>query len=409
MRMSEQDSKLLEQIQLVNNAFTPAAPVSQRDLFSGRQEQLIRVFDIRSQAGQHGAIYGDRGVGKTSLAIVGSSSEGSPRPIHYTCNSADTFASVWDEVFKDLAVTVREPRTGFMAEDVARAVNLRTALGVGDDGATPNDVRRAMKMVEASRPTFVIDEFDQVEHVASRTLMADTIKILSDQGIGVTLLVVGVGGTIEDLIAEHASIERCLVQVHMQRMRVDELRDIIIRGMEKAQLGIEDAFVDRVARLSAGLPSYTHLIAQHAGRHAVERGETSVTLEYLKPAIEMAQSDVSRTVLQAYTNATREGSKPTHFKKVLAACALANKDELGSFGTPQVREALSKYLHVDMDIPAFTPHLNDFSGDGKRGGILSKEGKPGGRQLYEFRNPLLPPYVVMRAYAEGLLEEIPDM
>ena len=50
--------------------FTPAVPVSERELFSGRIDQLRRVFDAINQHGQHAIIFGERGVGKTSLANI---------------------------------------------------------------------------------------------------------------------------------------------------------------------------------------------------------------------------------------------------------------------------------------------------------------------------------------------------
>ncbi len=58
-------------------------------------------------------------------------------------------------------------------------------------------------------------------------------------------------------------------------------------------------------------------------------------------------------------------------------CALADKDELGTFGSAQVRDQL-KTLHPDKqyDIPHFSS-LNEFSADdGHRGRILTKTDGP---------------------------------
>lgn len=48
--------------------FTPGSPVNERDLFSGRIEQIQSVLDAVTQRGYHAVLYGERGVGKTSLA-----------------------------------------------------------------------------------------------------------------------------------------------------------------------------------------------------------------------------------------------------------------------------------------------------------------------------------------------------
>jgi ABC-type transport system involved in cytochrome bd biosynthesis fused ATPase/permease subunit len=44
--------------------------VSNPDLFAGRKEQIDRVFGAVFSPGQHAAIYGERGVGKSSLATI---------------------------------------------------------------------------------------------------------------------------------------------------------------------------------------------------------------------------------------------------------------------------------------------------------------------------------------------------
>ena len=58
-------------IELANRAFSPSSPITEKELFAGRQEQLDRLSDVLSSRGQHALVYGDRGVGKTSLAKVG--------------------------------------------------------------------------------------------------------------------------------------------------------------------------------------------------------------------------------------------------------------------------------------------------------------------------------------------------
>jgi MoxR-like ATPase len=54
----------------VSAAFTPAAPVDDADLFADRPEQVMACVDALFQKGLHVALYGERGVGKTSLANV---------------------------------------------------------------------------------------------------------------------------------------------------------------------------------------------------------------------------------------------------------------------------------------------------------------------------------------------------
>jgi len=48
--------------------FSPSTPLDETDLFAGRRAQLQKVLDATSERGKHVILFGERGVGKTSLA-----------------------------------------------------------------------------------------------------------------------------------------------------------------------------------------------------------------------------------------------------------------------------------------------------------------------------------------------------
>ena len=52
----------------LQNVFTPAAAIEDSDRFSGRQEQLDKISMALQSEGTQIVIYGNRGVGKSSLA-----------------------------------------------------------------------------------------------------------------------------------------------------------------------------------------------------------------------------------------------------------------------------------------------------------------------------------------------------
>jgi len=51
------------------NAFSPAQEVVDPKLFAGRRDQVMQLSDALRTAGSCPVIYGDRGLGKTSLAV----------------------------------------------------------------------------------------------------------------------------------------------------------------------------------------------------------------------------------------------------------------------------------------------------------------------------------------------------
>jgi MoxR-like ATPase len=86
-------------------AFSPSAPITNKTLFAGRNEQMNTLVDITLQDGRHGVIYGERGVGKTSLALVMKEVLGAAYwPAYYTCSSDDTFGSIWRQVLESMAL-----------------------------------------------------------------------------------------------------------------------------------------------------------------------------------------------------------------------------------------------------------------------------------------------------------------
>jgi len=116
-------------------------------------------------------------------------------------------------------------------------------------------------------------------------LMADTIKTLSDHGINSTLLIVGVAQSVSELIQEHKSTERAIVQVLMPRMTRDELMQIIAKALLKSEFTMDESVKDKIVRLSHGLPHYTHLLSLESGLAAVERGSKKIENEDFSSAL----------------------------------------------------------------------------------------------------------------------------
>ncbi len=91
------------------DAFSPAAPIDRRDVFAGRGEELTALVEVLHQRGQHAVIYGERGVGKTSLATVAAEiarGDESCFAAHVICDSTDDYGSIWQKVFEEISVVL---------------------------------------------------------------------------------------------------------------------------------------------------------------------------------------------------------------------------------------------------------------------------------------------------------------
>jgi Holliday junction resolvasome RuvABC ATP-dependent DNA helicase subunit len=395
------ETEMLARLKLVGESFRPAAPIDRRSLFSGRAEQIAELFSIAAQPGQHALIYGERGVGKTSLAVVTASMLGSANLLcaRATCDVSDDFASVWRKALSELRMQTSRPGVGFASTSVEQAESAARLLG--SDPVTPNDVRRALERAARQQELVLfIDEFDRLRDTDARMLFADTIKTLSDRVTRATVVLIGVADSVGELIREHRSVERALAQIHMPRMTREELAEIVTRGMEGAQMKIKPAVVAKISALSQGLPHYTQLLSQLAAQAALSRRVVDVQTRDVDAAVQRALDRAQQSVVEAYEQATLD-TRRSMYPQVLLACALAPENDFGLFTPGDVREPLSRILGKPTATASFTRHLEELA-ESSRGGVLQKQGS-GRTSRFRFADPLLQPYVAMQGVAQGLV------
>ena len=391
----------------VSAAFSPAAPVNRRDLFAGRIAQLAQLVEVLNGRGEHGVIYGERGVGKTSLVAVAAavSPEGSvPLAVRVNCAADDDFGSIWKKALSRIKLTETTPGVGFSAEDQTRISSAAESL---PEEPAPYDVEGALGLVTRTVPVALFfDEYDRLSDPSVSRLMADTIKTLSDQGVDATIVLVGVADDVSELIAEHESIERGLSQIAMPRMSTEELESIVNQGLATVGMGIEQSALDRITMLSQGLPHYTHLLAQEAARAAVWASRDPISLPEVISAMQKAIERSPQTLAVKYHAATTTPRRErTLWPDVLLAAALTRGDELGYFSAADVREPLRAITREAYEIPRFSQHLHALCED-TRGSVLQKAGASH-RWRFRFRNPALQPYVILKALTgDGLQEEV---
>lgn len=387
--LTEGDSYRL--IAEINTAFTPAAPINSRDLFAGRRREVEKVLGTIFQPGQHAVIYGERGVGKTSLAntlfdfLVFMGKHNYQRA-RLNCARGMSFEQIWRGIFKQLTATV----------DGEEEVELDNTLP-GDPHS--EHIREIFQLMD--NPSIVIiDEFDRVADNRVEVALADTIKTLADNSVDTTLIVVGVADSLNQLIKEHRSIQRAIREIPMPRMSKAELLEIIDKGMAQCRgLSIAPDVKERIADYSQGLPSITHLLAREAALQVVRELRSYIIMRDLTYAIKEAVDGQLEAVLESYRLAV-SAPRGIHFKPVLLACAFALKDDHGFFYANNVTEPLRLITgKPNFSIPAFAFHLKAFCGE-SRGPILERRGKQ-----YRFIQPIMEPYVILRGLADRLIDE----
>jgi hypothetical protein len=395
-------------IQTIANAsrvFSPSAPVDKKALFMGRLMEIQQIMQAVSTRGRHAIMFGDRGVGKTSLANILKdvfSVSGGMKIVRINCSPQDTFRSVWLKALAEITVVVEalDPTTDGKPQRVEHTLDnfVHEVEQLG-----PGELRRLLERWSQDdfEVVIVFDEFDRLPE-EERVTFADTIKDLSDHSVYTTLILVGVASDVNDLFGEHESIDRCLEPIKMPIMSDGELKAILITALSSLKMSMGDDEIDLIVSLSQGFPHYTHLLGQESVFAAINEGSWHVTPSQVRAGIVSSLAKTDQKIRSLYHNASVGQRKGALFPQVLLACAVARVDDLGYFRPADVRDPLCKITGKEYDIPNFAQHLDKFANDESRGPILEKAGTTR-RFKFKFLNPLLRPFVIMKGLTDGLI------
>lgn len=384
----------------ITEAFSPGAPVQERDLFSGRASQIASLEDAVNQRGRHAIVYGERGVGKTSLANVLPLVMNRPNKeliyVRVNADPTDTFVTLWKKVFK---------RMTYVAATLDGTVTKKISEDFGTELA-PDDVQLVLSEFSSNHiPIIVLDEFDRVKDKTTTQLVADTIKALSDYSVNATVVVVGVAEDVSTLIQGHESITRSLIQIKMPRMSTEELKQLVLTRYARCGIQTDADAVWKIIFLSRGLPYYTHLLAMHSARYAIDNRKVVVRHDDVDKALDGAITELDQTIKEKYVMAVRsQRAEDTLYAPVLLACAFANTDELGRFQQSAVAAPLNRIIPgKNYQASTFALHMNAFT-DADRGCVLQRFGTARNYR-YRFADPMMQPYVILKGLDDGRLND----
>jgi energy-coupling factor transporter ATP-binding protein EcfA2 len=382
-----------QRIVQANQVFTPGYPVSHKDLFAGRMDQLQRVLDTLGSPGRHPVLFGQRGVGKTSLANVLGQVLKNMLSVKISCDGSDTFSTVWNRVLLSASVSFRQKALGFTGDDSSRTISLADAVGHDPSTTKPAEIADLLRRMN-SPAVVILDEFDKLATTGVKAPFADLIKIVSDTAPLVTIVLVGVAENIHELVGEHASIVRNLVHVELPLMSDAEIQTIYTKGLEKLRIPYDEGVVGQVARLSGGFPHYAHLLGLSSVKAVVNSEAPSMSQPLFDQACTFALADAIEKYRDAFARATAT-TQLSRYPKVLAACGYAAADTRGVFRATDVVEAFQNVFSEVVSIQAIVPALGEF--------LLSERAEVlravavRGRQCYQFRDPMMRPYCRLKS------------
>lgn len=374
----------------LRKVFTPTHPLRSARRLSGRRTQLARVLRAVLDEAAHVVIYAERGRGKTSLTnLVAEALRALAFMVtFYTCAAEDDFDAILRGLLRNL------PRS-LLAVPAQRAEDRFAGCeaALPDGRLQPHDVLGLVGRFTGRRLVLVVDEFDRIADVATRTRLADTIKLLSDRAAPILFIVVGVSDNLEELLGRHPSIQRNVVSVPLPLLTDAEIEALLERGAQDADLVFPPAARYAIAALARGVPYIAQLLALHAGYSMLGRGSREIARVDLEEALEIAVAEADPRVSRLYETLT-EGGRDATMGALLRALADGPQDAFGRFvvepagpGTVSVagRTAPAELWQRLVEADAVRPR-----GDG-------------GPHLFAMAEATFANYVLMRAARDGPL------
>ena len=274
-----------------------------------------------------------------------------------------------------------------------KTIKNHTTSGATNRARSPSWVASKIGGLES---LWLIDEVDALKNPDDRKLLAKLVKILSDQGASLKMLLVGIAETAADLTAGHPSVQRCLKETRLPSMKDSELRLIIRQGEAKLKLNFSEQATSRIISVSSGYPHFTHLLALKASEDAIAEGRREINVQHIEKATHRAVDDAEGSLKRSYDEAARS-AKIDEYRKVLLAAALCKEEEISA---AELRERYRNLWGKELNKNSLNNYFQRLI-PRESEGILRRIAKG----VYKFSDPRMPSYVRI---ANANLKELAD-
>ncbi len=319
-------AEVLSQHNALREVFTPTRPQRSSRRVSGRQTELLRIFRAIALDRAHVVLYGERGRGKTSLVnLVASAARSSGYMVgRYTCS----FDSRFEDIVRGLARDLPKSMLAAPAVQDDELEGCEAALPRGR--LQPRDIAALPGRLAGRHVVLIADEFDRVEDSDTRTWFADAIKQASDRGAAISLLIVGVSDSLEELVGRHPSIQRNILGLALPLLSDAEIDEILVQGGRDAGIEFLPEVRGAVVDAARGVPYVAQLLGLHSGTEALARDSLQVEAQDLFAAFYRAVEEADPRIATIYQGIT-QGERDRATLDCLRAIAGGEQDRFARF------------------------------------------------------------------------------
>jgi Cdc6-like AAA superfamily ATPase len=259
----------------LRHAFTPSQPIADRRLFAGRDEVLKTIIRSIEDQRLHVVLYGERGIGKTSLVhvLTQAATEARYIVVYTSCGANSNF----DETFRAAAADIPLLfHSGFSPTAAETEKGSTLADLLPSEPLSPRKFGDLCAKLTGTRVLIILDEFDRAESGSFRRDVAELIKNLSDRLGRVQLVLAGVAADLTELVEHIPSIRRNIFSLRVPKMSEAEVLQIVANGEREADLKFDSDASALVVTVARGSPYLANLLCHHAGHAALDEGRGTV-------------------------------------------------------------------------------------------------------------------------------------
>ena len=399
--------------QKLDQVLSASKPIQSEEHLFGREEELDRIKKALYISGRHVFIYGDRGVGKSSLAATAANryQSADSEYIDIGCAPDSTLISIVANIAYQAISASRlnnlkkTTSAGFefkylrfsQSQEVTR-YDLHSEIKSLVDAV---EVLREISFLHSSKPIIVLDEFDRIQDRAQRELFADLLKHIGDKKIGIKFIFTGVAKTLSEILSAHHSAIRQLETVELNRLSWEGRWEIIRKAIAEFGLSMDREMEIRIAAISDGFPFYVHLLTEKILWAVFEDAEPLTTIDADKFKIGLTAAILSinaelRRPYELVMNGRNE-----ELEEVLWSTAdsefldryLKNMYESYNYVMKQVAGRMA------VDYKKYGSLIRSLKGKNFEEILIADKNRPG---LYSYREKMFRGYVRMQAEANGV-------
>jgi len=399
------------------DVFTPKTIVS-KQMFERRNEpdltgrpglqDLLR--DAIKERGCQILLYGDTGVGKSSLLTNVADFEGSDI-LEVDCKSGMSMSDIIDQGNRQLTrfKPVKRSRSStiegevaanaevpFLAKIKARLLSRFQQTDDFEVVESPAFTALLEAMNSKNRTLLVLDNFQNIDLDDTRLQVAQHMESLSD-AIGkkrvkgnLKFVVIGIADDASTLLGDSMSYVRRAEQIGVPRMPDSEIRDVLSRGLGLLGLSAQPDQLAKLVFYSDGFPYFAHLVGLHVSRSVIQDKLTEVTDASIDTAIARAAASVSASYAERLRLAYERGGTTQPKKQIVRFLAASParqweyRDVIDLWKLANPEENRTSYNFLSVALGALT--------DPRQGAILTATGQRG-RFVYRFTDPHIRPFV----------------